>query len=425
MITGAKVDKPSKAQLAKEVAKELRLPEPEMSSGATVLSEFLEAAHIALTGGRSSGANAYRKTERLMNAVGLTYDPYWDTSESSDTGGSTVTARAFSRIRSALTGVPCVFILNTTDAPVGARWETDHHTVYRYDGTVTGRVPLNEAGPGTRILYYSTRNSSQNKMSFVAHAEVQYIAPGWTGPWEAQLAGYTEFATPVPVSDVNIMGWNRQHAITEIAWDTYVEILTSGGVGAELDSSAPAGDPGGDVVASRVLNDFPAATVASPLHVPATLPVGAFPMTEPVEPRYEESPDGSAVAGPPSMPPRTPSQRRKDRLAEQRAVELTTEGLTKDGWRRSADRQKDGVGYDLEFRKGGRRLKVEVKGIQGSDLVFNLTPKEAWRAETDPDWIVVAVTGVLSPRAAQLHLLTREKVAAARRVVVGYRLTVK
>jgi hypothetical protein len=354
----------------------------------------------------------------------LTYDPYWDTSEAADKGGGTVTARAYSRIRSAVTDTPRCFILNTTDAPVGAKWETDHSSVYGYDSTVTGQMPFNDAGPGTRALFYSTSNSTTNTMCFVAHAEVKYIVPGREGPWEAQLVGYTEFARPVTVDEVTIAGWKRrQHSITEIDWVTYESIVVAGGVSPEMDVSTDTQDPGGDVVAERVTHDYPADTVTPSLHVPGDLPGGTIELQDPKVAQYEESTDGATVNGPDSMPPRSPSDRKKDKIAEKRAVELAIEALEGDSWTLSADRQNDGVGYDLEFTNGHRKLKVEVKGVQGSKLVFNLTPKESWRAETDADWVVVAVTSVLSPRAYRLHLLSRQQIASAKRVVMGYRLT--
>ena len=34
----------------------------------------------------------------------------------------------------------------------------------------------------------------------------------------SQLIGYAPFDTPVSVHDVDVDGWNRQHAITEIDW---------------------------------------------------------------------------------------------------------------------------------------------------------------------------------------------------------------
>jgi hypothetical protein len=80
------------------------------------------------------------------------------------------------------------------------------------------------------------------------------------------------------------------------------------------------------------------------------------------------------------------------------------------------------VGYDLRFEKAARTLKVEVKGVQGAKLHFNLTPKEFWRAETDPAWVLIAVTSVLSPKAYRLNLVSRDQVVMADRVVVGYRV---
>src|SRR5690606_10607847 len=99
---------------------------------------------------------------------------------------------------------------------------------------------------------------------------------------------------------------------------------------------------------------------------------------------------------------------RSDKLAELRAVELTVEALRNSGWSVEKDRQSDGVGYDISFSDGVQTLHVEIKGIQGSRLAFNVTPKEYWRAENDERWVVVAVTSVLSPRDFRLHLITRD-----------------
>ncbi|MBF4766607.1 DUF3883 domain-containing protein [Nocardioides agariphilus] len=422
VITGSKVPRPTKERLANDAADALGIAHATMSpQGGTVVSTFLDDLHRAMYGTSTGGVDTYRKAERLLQSLGLTYDPYWDTSEAANWGGGTVTARTYSRIRSALLDTPRCFILNVTDAPVGSKWETDHTSVYRYDATVTGRQPFNDAGPGSRVLYYSTSKSTTNKKHFVGHAEVKYIANNWDPPWEAQLTGYTEFETPVSIDDVAITGWNRQHAITEIDWLTYEAIVVAGGVSPELDVASETPDPGGDVVAERVAKDFPATVPA--IHVPTELPLGELPLRPPQIPEYKEAANGRGVVGGPSMPPRSPSDRKKDKVAELRAVEVAIRGLEGDGWTYSADRQKDGVGYDLEFTRAGTTLKVEVKGIQGSHLVFNLTPKEAWRAETDPDWVVVAVTSVLSPSAYTPHLISRDRIAAASRVVTGFRLT--
>ncbi|MCR2825679.1 DUF3883 domain-containing protein, partial [Microbacterium sp. zg.Y909] len=109
------------------------------------------------------------------------------------------------------------------------------------------------------------------------------------------------------------------------------------------------------------------------------------------------------------------------RLAEIRGIKYAIRSLTADGWVLERDCQQDGVGYDLLFKREDRLLKVEVKGIQGPALIFNLTPKEWWRATTDPDWILVAVTGVLSPLEPKVNVVTRQQIASSRRMALGYR----
>lgn len=46
-----------------------------------------------------------------------------------------------------------------------------------------------------------------------------------------------------------------------------------------------------------------------------------------------------------------------------------------------------------------------------STVAFNLTTKESWRVETDPDFVLIAVTNVLSPTAFNLNLPSREQPA--------------
>lgn len=421
MIQGDKIGRPSKAELASGVAKALGLEVPEVARGSSVESSFLDQIHAAITGQPSGEPDTYRKTESVMHALGLTYDPYWDTSEAAPNGGGTVTTRAFSRIHAAVSKTPRTFILAVNDAQVGARWEVDHTVSYRYDTTVSGRGSFNDAGPGSRVLFYSTAKSSLYPKAFVAHAVVRYIGPGWTGPWEAAISNYEELPTPVPVEGVEIPGWNRQNAITEISFATYAAVIGAGGAdvaNADLRSR----DTGGDVVAERILNDrLEGAGRVQAVAVPVDLPSGQIPAGSEEALNYAESDDGS-VSGKRSFVPRTPEERRKDKLAEKRAVSLATEGLVAAGWMLERDRQADGVGYDLEFAKGGRVLHVEVKGIQGRRPTFNLTPKELWRATWDDSWVLVAVTNVLSPSAYEIELIPRDAVLSYRRVVTGYRV---
>ena len=68
---------------------------------------------------------------------------------------------------------------------------------------------------------------------------------------------------------------------------------------------------------------------------------------------------------------------------------------------------------------------MEVKGIQGTRLAFNLTPKELWRATIDDSWVLVAVLSVLSPTSFSPVLLDRKEVVEAPMVATGYRVGVE
>ena len=433
MIHGEKVVRPKKEGIAAKIALLLGLPNPYVSGGASVDSRFLDDVHQKIDGDPTGGTITYRKAQILLERLGLTYDPYWDTSELTEDGGGTVTTRAYSRIHSVLARRPRCFMLNVTDAPVGNRWEVNHSAVYRYDETVTARRPFNEAGPGSCVVYYATGSSMSNPQHFIATATVAYIAPGWTGPWEAHLENYLNLPHPVPGSDLTMPKWNHQHAITEITYETYQAIVAAGaGDGAVLSGPAapdtegdqPSLDPGGAEVALRVVQDFPIETAEPVIDVPDVLPSPVGPVAGIKEPWYIEAPDGQVIPGSVLGSPfsRNPT---RDKLAERRAIELVEKAMSADGWHLSRDCQKDGVGYDLEFTKGGRGLKVEVKGVQGSALTFNLTPKEYWRAATDSNWAVIAVTGVLTPKDYKLHFITGDRVAAAIRIVTGYRIDVR
>ncbi|WP_127125130.1 DUF3883 domain-containing protein [Georgenia sp. SYP-B2076] len=427
MIRGHKVNRPTKkTDLPKRITDTLDIDMPKVSTGGSVEGAFLDAIQQARTGAPTGGRDTYRKAEQVLETLGLTYDPFWDTSEAAPKGGGTVTARAYSRIWCALTGVPRCFILNRTDGPVGTGHEADERH-YRYDNEGTGRQALNDAGPGSRVIICST-SKTENPDALVAHATVEYIAPGWEGPWDAQLADYVPFEVPVPREDVHIDGQNPQHTITEIAWETYAAIVTAGTGSTPPDHPLAAADPGALVAVQRVISENPVTEtgvvdVDFDAALPDALPLGRLGGTELELPEYAEDEDGRLenarnVADEP-RPTRDP---RADSLAEKRAVEIAQAFMKKGGWDFRADRQRDGVGYDLEYEKDGRVLHVEVKGIQGGQTVFNITPKEWWRAQTDETFIVIAVTSVLSPKDYVVNIITRAQITEGRRAVASYRV---
>lgn len=414
MIQGQRIQRPTKAQLSADIAALLQIPVPAVSEGASVDSTFLDAVFRAQFGSASGGTDTYRKTERLLRRFGLTYDPFWDTSESSPTGGGTVTARAFSRVRSAISGAPRTFILSADFRGAGIP------TSFRYDKTSRGYMPFNDAGPGARVILRSKQTDL-----LVAIAEVSYIHSGWQPPWDAKLTGYTSLASPVRPEVLRMPGWTKDDAITEITWGTYQAIIDEGGgPSSTVEPEDRAVDPGADVVAERVRKDFPATVVRPAVHVPDSLPAGPYlrdaPQYRVPDPAVKDEP-GAVTFGAP-MPRRTEVDRRRDREAEVRAVELATAALLADGWTLDRDCQADGVGYDLRFTKGSRRVNVEVKGIQGEAVVFNLTPREYWCAQTDEEWILLAVTRVLSPEPV-VNLVLRDRLIESPTRITGYRVT--
>jgi hypothetical protein len=436
MISGAKVNNPTKTVLVQQISEFLGIATPSVSNGSSVDSAFLDEVISALGGSTSSTPIAYRKTEKILDLLGMTYDPFWDTSEATRTGGgSTVTNRGYSRILAALTKTPRCFLLSVTDAPVGARWEVNHEEVYRYDNSVTGRKSLNDAGPGSKVIYYATRRSSMLPMHFIAVADVDYIFSNWEGPWEARLTNFQHLEQPIPSQSVQITGRNQQHAITEISFDTYKEIVDLGRTPDKTASPSLArrvrktnehliADPGSDIATERISNTFNPDEMQIEISIPNDLPVGLVKLAEPHVPSYVEIDSGLSVI---SQVPMGSGIRDRDRnkRAEERAIDIAIRAMTSKGWQLSGDKQSDGVGYDLEFKSGTRELHIEVKGIQGADLTFNLTPKETWRTETDDNWAVIAVTSVLSPQGFQVHFITREQLQTARRTILGYRIALE
>ena len=423
-IAGPKVPKRTDKDLASEVAGLLEIDPATISTRSAAVGDTLDQIYTAVTRQLTTGVDVQRKVAAILEVLGLTYDPRWDTGP-----GMTVTGRAYSRMLVALSERPRCFVLNTTDADIGTAWETDKEKEYRYDTTVSGRVSLNQAGPGSLVLFYHTSNHSQSPMSYTASARIDYIAPGPGGPkWVADLSGFRWFDEAVPAARVDIVDRNPQNAITEITWEQYQEIVTEGtGSRPEpQDQDVEAGsDVGGEQAAARVKDDYPPADVdVAGDHVPDRREDGFLIPSLEREPAYlgEHAKSGTVY-----VPPRrrTADDRARDKIVEERAVILAIRHLTSLGWELSADRQKDGVGYDVELTHGSRTMHLEIKGIQGTRLEFNLTAKEWRRALTDPDFVLAGVTDVLNPTKVHVHLLGPEELAAADRAATQFRVSVK
>ncbi len=413
MITVRTLKRRTKEDLSNEIAEMLGVAPPNVSKGSSIESRFLEAVHRHLFKTSTGGTDTYRKTEHLLGRLNLPYDPRWDTSESQgNTGGGTVTARAFSTILSAVSGQKRCFLV-----PAG---EIDALPLQIGGQNRPTNNAFVDAGPGSKLLTYRRNRAS---ISIVGSSEVQAIRPGWTGPWRADFWKTSAFADPVIVAPVKISG----NGVLEIAPESYATVLSESHLSSETQLSHPEdSDPWASDIADHIVDAYPPESLhISPLHVPARDSESSAPAAEHL-PAYYEVPAMSngidRIVVTESDPDYLPLNRRASKAAEVRAILLATKALELAGWGLARDCQMDGVGYDLLFTRSGRDIHVEVKGIQGPDLVFNLTPKEWWRAQMDPDWFVVAVTSVLSPTQPQVQVVTSAQLLRGRRMSLGYRL---
>jgi hypothetical protein len=127
----------------------------------------------------------------------------------------------------------------------------------------------------------------------------------------------------------------------------------------------------------------------------------------------------SAVAG----------RKRKDqehiRKVEQAGVKAASGYLFKLGFWLEEDCQLKGVGYDFVFRNESKKLHVEVKGISGPHVDFNLTPKELRCAKNNPKWKLILVLNALGK--PKIIMMTGSELLAKAKYIepTQYRVIIK
>ncbi len=430
------------------IASTLGIDPPEVRRGSTVPTEFLDRILRALGIDPSGLQNSYRKMERALAEVGETYDPAEDSSEARGrTGGGTITNAGYRKLLRGLSGEPRCFILSVADSPASSQYGDVMGSSYGFAVTVSGSRLLIAGGAGSRAIFYRTRNASDEpRRAFVGTAVVTTIERTGPDDFQAHLSGYRALPEPVLDKDVSIAGWNRQHGITEISHDTFVALERAGrGGGDESGPShgerpatlgpgpeSPATPPVASVVpvpgdetedplagAGRIDGPVDLSVCADPL--PSDLPLPSGPPSPDLHPALPV--EGAGGRRGRRRPP--VEQRRVDKFVEERAIFLATQYMTEWGWRLSRDCQALGVGYDLEFERDGTFRHVEVKGIAGNQVEFNLTALEWRRVLVDESFMVVAVTGALSPTTTRIRVLTRDQLQAAERSPVQYRLRLR
>jgi hypothetical protein len=443
-LVSGKAGSLDRGEVTSAIALELGLEPPVVGTGSTVQTEFLDRVLEAMGLDPREHASSYRKLEEALDAVGEIYDTSNDSSEAHGrTGGGTITNAGYRKLLRGIRGEPRCFILNVADNPAGARYADVTGESYGFDTRVSGHAALNEAGPGSLVVFRRTgRASHEPRRTFFATAQVTSIQEGEQGTFRAQLSGHREFVHPVSDHDVALEGWNKQHGIVEIEHDALITFEHVGrgepsgsaavdGVGAEstvvdVDDTTPPRKGFSEEDADRLLElagpvDAPLPANARADPIPDVLPKPSGPPLPERQPALPEEVAGRGSGGQGG----SATRRRLDRYVEARAVHLAKEHLVAHGWRLQRDRQAQGIGYDLEFVKEDAVLHVEVKGIAGHLLAFNVTAFEWRRVLEDDRFIVVAVTDVLEPSSTQIHVLTRDKLHEAERNPVQYRLRVQ
>ena len=112
-----------------------------------------------------------------------------------------------------------------------------------------------------------------------------------------------------------------------------------------------------------------------------------------------------------------------DKQTETQAVEIALAYLNAQGWELLHDNQLDGVGYDFEFTKDGESLLIEIKGIRGSKLEFNMTAREFFVCSNKANFRLIAITNTLKEDDYKIHVLCPSDIFQMRRRVTQYRLS--
>jgi hypothetical protein len=99
-----------------------------------------------------------------------------------------------------------------------------------------------------------------------------------------------------------------------------------------------------------------------------------------------------------------------NRKVEAAAVKFATAQLEAEGYTVTS-REVEKVGYDLEAKKRGSVLHVEVKGVSGSLVQFPITAGEVRCGESDPAFRLFVVTGATT-KSPVLHRFTWPEITA-------------
>jgi hypothetical protein len=254
------------------------------------------------------------------------------------------------------------------------------------------------------------------------------------GRFKAIFNNYSLFDRPISRDEVEIVGWNWQNAMEEIDFTTFSQFMSSGymDTGTDINNYAMSGvsSLSKPPTNSSSITTLPASPYSEPVIVKSTwkpIPSESVQLSKISE---ITKPDITFRDGNKSEmltrlgTPINYGAGDTNKFAERRAIHVVKTYFYVHEWHLKRDRQLDGCGYDLEFVKDDQELHVEVKGIKGRNITFNLTELEWQRVLDDELFIVATVTEVLKSETENLSFINRAEIAAAKRRILQFRIEI-
>jgi hypothetical protein len=361
--------------------------------------------------------------ERLLasaaSACGIDFDLSRDL-EAGPNGHLQVSEAFWRRVVFSFARLPWAFICNYAENEASAVHNDVHGISYGFHEDVTSWRGIVAAGANSYILFYNTVNAPSSTRHYTALARVTEIEEirnnesGGRRAWRAHLADFHSF-TPVHADAIPIDGRNNQHGIQAITWETLLRVLELGESESPLVQSRGENQAGG-ATSPRIKPTRDEVLMRGPANVDLT-PSESVAEERPLVPYRDPGEELSGDLR--RRPSRNPS---RDKVVELNAVAVATTYLNALGWNVRNDCQRDGVGYDFEFEKDGHLVLVEIKGIGGDRLEFNMTAKEWHVCSSDSRFVLIAVTNALDSDKYQVHILTKKELFQFKRQATQFRL---
>jgi hypothetical protein len=325
------------------------------------------------------------------------------------------------KIVSYLNGQPWVFICNYAENAAAAVHNDVFGITYGFHENVTTWRGLVASGPGTFIVFYNTSNAPHSKMTYSSFARIESIEESeeldekGLRHWKAKLSDF-HMLSSVPEARVEIAGRNNQHGIQAVTFDAFRRIIELGEGEAHLrvaeESNLDLLDvPEASFDLTNVLSHGPLLETV----VPDEEVLSSSGLDESMSVREFSIDKAQSVS--------RKRSRKLDKQTETQAVEIALAYLSVQGWELLHDNQLDGVGYDFEFVKDGQSLLIEVKGIRGTQLEFNMTAREFFVCSTQKNFRLIAITNTLNEKEYEVHVLYPSDVFRMKRRVTQYRLS--